>query len=120
MFTYAGRAPRGAEINEHDVASQLAQVDLTTVGGCETKIDRLFQKLKPSEFLFGFARDFWKLFRIQGGQFFKQSLLVSWLAGEPGSIGEHLLWLFAFRECLAKRCDGSQQLGDGFVRLGFV
>jgi len=44
---------------------------------------------------------------------------MSWLAGEPRSIGEQAPRLFAFRERLAKRFDGSQQFGDGLVRLGF-
>ena len=87
---HTGWAPRGAEIDEDDVASQLGQVDISAVGGGEPEIDRLFQKLKPSEFLFGFARDFWKLFRIQSGQLFKQPLFVSWIAGELGSIGDQV------------------------------
>ena len=33
-------------------------------------------------------------------------------------LGQAGVWFLL--DYLAKRCDGSQQLGDGFVRLGFV
>ena len=75
IFVHAGRAPRGAEIDEDDVASQLGQVDISTVGGGEPEIDRLFQKLKPSEFLFGFRVIFGNCFTFGAASFLNSLFL---------------------------------------------